>query len=77
MPLPDAIPSVRGRGRQPRRGPDARFADRGYDHHIYRDQVRTRGPLSTDRVPTAQRRKEGGMGSAGPDVDRPQLVPAA
>ncbi len=42
MPLLDAIPAVRGRPGQPRRKPQAVFADRGYDHDIYRDQVRAR-----------------------------------
>ncbi len=39
----DAIPPVRGRVGRPRRKPDSLFADRGYDHDIYRDQVRARG----------------------------------
>jgi hypothetical protein len=43
MPLLDAIPPVRGRVGYPRRKPDSLFADRGYDHDIYRDQVRARG----------------------------------
>ncbi|MFF6984604.1 IS5 family transposase [Streptomyces sp. NPDC008343] len=43
MPLLDAIPPVRGRVGRPRRKPDSLFADRGYDHDIYRDQVRERG----------------------------------
>ncbi len=43
MPLLDAIPPVRGRADRPRRKPQAVFADRGYDHDIYRDQVRARG----------------------------------
>ena len=43
MPLIDAIPPVRGRVGHPRRRPDSLFADRGYDHDIYRDQVRARG----------------------------------
>nr|WP_218924348.1 IS5 family transposase [Streptomyces sp. f51] len=43
MPLLDAIPPVRGRVGHPRRKPDSLFADRGYDHDIYRDQVRARG----------------------------------
>ncbi|MGC0397439.1 transposase [Streptomyces sp. SAI-126] len=43
MPLLDAIPPVRGRVGSPRRRPDSLFADRGYDHDIYRDQVRARG----------------------------------
>ncbi|MFD5779187.1 IS5 family transposase [Streptomyces sp. NPDC126933] len=42
MPLIDAIPPVRGRVGHPRRKPDSLFADRGYDHDIYRDQVRQR-----------------------------------
>jgi transposase len=40
--LLDAIPPVRGRVGPPRRKPDSLFADRGYDHDIYRDQVRAR-----------------------------------
>jgi hypothetical protein len=43
LPLLDAIPPVRGRIGRPRRKPDSLFADRGYDHEIYRDQVRARG----------------------------------
>ncbi|GHA65950.1 hypothetical protein GCM10010372_77160 [Streptomyces tauricus] len=43
LPLLDAIPPVRGRVGHPRRKPDSLFADRGYDHDIYRDQVRARG----------------------------------
>ncbi|MDA5143691.1 IS5 family transposase [Streptomyces sp. AD681] len=42
-PLLDAIPPVRGRVGRPRRKPDSLFADRGYDHDVYRDQVRARG----------------------------------
>ncbi|QYA98884.1 IS5 family transposase [Streptomyces anulatus] len=42
MPLIDAIPPIRGRVGHPRRRPDSLFADRGYDHDIYRDQVRQR-----------------------------------
>lgn len=42
MPLIDAIPPIRGRIGHPRRKPDSLFADRGYDHDIYRDQVRKR-----------------------------------
>ncbi|MEU7329805.1 IS5 family transposase [Streptomyces parvus] len=42
MPLIDAIPPVRGRVGHPRRRPDSLFADRGYDHDVYRDQVRKR-----------------------------------
>ncbi|AYL33979.1 IS5/IS1182 family transposase (plasmid) [Streptomyces fungicidicus] len=40
MPLIDAVPPIRGRIGHPRRKPDSLFADRGYDHDIYRDQVR-------------------------------------
>ncbi len=43
LPLLDAIPPVRGRVGRPRRKPDSLFADRGYDHNIYRDQVSARG----------------------------------
>lgn len=43
LPLPDAIPPVRGRVGHPRRKPDSLFADPGYDHDIYRDQVCARG----------------------------------
>jgi transposase len=43
LPLLDAIPPVRGRVGRPRRKPDSLFADRGYDHDVYRDQVRGRG----------------------------------
>jgi transposase len=42
LPLTDAIPAIRGRRGHPRRKPDSLFADRGYDHDIYRDQVRAR-----------------------------------
>lgn len=42
LPLIDAIPPVRGRRGHPRRKPHSLFADRGYDHDIYRDQVRAR-----------------------------------
>ncbi|GAA2540650.1 hypothetical protein GCM10010423_43500 [Streptomyces levis] len=44
MPLLDAIPPIRGRVGHPCRKPDSLFADRGYDHDIYRNQVRARGP---------------------------------
>ncbi|WP_448323728.1 IS5 family transposase [Streptomyces sp. DSM 41493] len=43
LPLLDAIPPVRGRVGHPRRKPDSLFADRGYDHDIYRNCVRERG----------------------------------
>ncbi|BCK66657.1 hypothetical protein Srufu_006100 [Streptomyces libani subsp. rufus] len=46
LPLLDAIPPVRGRVGRPRRKPDSLFADRGYDHDMYRDQVRARGIVS-------------------------------
>lgn len=42
MPLIDAIPPIRGQVGHPRRSPYSLFADRGYDHDIYRDQVRQR-----------------------------------
>ncbi|OKK12399.1 transposase [Streptomyces sp. CB02400] len=43
LPLLDAIPPVHGRVGRPRRRPDSLFADRGYDHDVYRDQVRACG----------------------------------
>ncbi|MEU9517801.1 MULTISPECIES: IS5 family transposase [unclassified Streptomyces] len=43
LPLLDAIPPVRGRVGRPRRRPHSLFADRGYGHDVYRDQVRARG----------------------------------
>jgi len=43
MPLIEATPPVRGRRGQPRRRPDAIYADRGYDHDKYRRQVRAKG----------------------------------
>lgn len=49
LPLLDAIPPVRGRVGHPRRRPDPLFTDRGYDHDIYRDQVRTRGHRARHR----------------------------
>ncbi|GLP67361.1 hypothetical protein TUSST3_39830 [Streptomyces sp. TUS-ST3] len=54
LPLLDAIPPVRGRVGRPRRRPDSLFADRGYDHDIYRDQVHARGI-----VPAIARRSTG------------------
>ncbi|MFJ8848748.1 IS5 family transposase [Streptomyces cyaneofuscatus] len=42
MPLLDAVPPVRGRPGRPRHKPQSVFADRGYDHDTYRDQVRAR-----------------------------------
>ena len=43
MPPLDAIPPARGRVGPPRHKPDSLFADRSYDHDIYRDQVHARG----------------------------------
>jgi transposase len=43
MPLIHAVPPVRGRRGRPRRRPDRLYADRGYDHDIYRKQVRAVG----------------------------------
>jgi transposase len=43
LPLLNAVPPVRGRVGRPRRRPDSLFADRGYDHDVYRDQVHARG----------------------------------
>jgi len=43
IPLVDAIPPIRGRRGRPRRRPHELFADRGYDHDVYRRQLRARG----------------------------------
>jgi transposase len=43
LPLIQAIPPVRGRRGRPRRRPKTLYADRGYDHDTYRQQVRAAG----------------------------------
>ena len=43
IPLLDAVPPIRGRRGRPRRKPRELFADRGYDHDIYRRRLRARG----------------------------------
>lgn len=43
LPLLDAVPPVRGRRGRPRRRPGRVYADRGYDHDMYRKAVRARG----------------------------------
>ena len=43
LPPVDAVPPIRGRRGRPRRRPRELFADRGYDHDIYRRQLRQRG----------------------------------
>jgi hypothetical protein len=41
IPLIQAVPPIRGkRGQPPRRRPRYLYADRGYDHEVYRDKVR-------------------------------------
>jgi transposase len=40
IPLIEAIPPIRGKRGQPLRRPRQLYADRGYDHEAYRDQVR-------------------------------------
>ncbi|QTD95955.1 Transposase DDE domain protein [Streptomyces cyanogenus] len=42
IPLLDAIPHIRGRGR-PRHRPKRLFGDRGYDYDKYRRLIRARG----------------------------------
>ncbi len=37
------MPPVRGKRGCPRRGPRALYADRGYDHELYRRRLRERG----------------------------------
>ena len=46
IPLVDAIPPIRGRRGRPRRRPRPLFADRGYDHDLYRRPPRQRGITS-------------------------------
>ena len=43
LPLIHAVPPIRGKRGRPRQRPDALYADRGYDHDIYRRQVRDLG----------------------------------
>ncbi|GAA3235212.1 IS5 family transposase [Streptomyces thermocoprophilus] len=43
LPYRDVIPPVRGRVGRPRRKPDSLFADHGYDHDSYSNQVHERG----------------------------------
>ncbi|MFF3878350.1 IS5 family transposase [Streptomyces sp. NPDC001978] len=43
LPLIHAVPPIRGKRGRPRRRPGAVYADRGYDHDIYRRQVRDLG----------------------------------
>src|SRR5512135_171641 len=43
LPLLDAVPPVRGRRGRPRRRPARVYADRGYDHDVYRNAVRAKG----------------------------------
>lgn len=51
LPLLDKVPPVAGTVGRPRKRPDLLFADRGYDHDIYRRQVRQRGirPVIAER----------------------------
>lgn len=39
IPLPQAVPPVRGKRASPRRRPDVALGDRGYDHDKYRRPV--------------------------------------
>ncbi|MGW8881277.1 transposase [Streptomyces mirabilis] len=43
LPLIHAVPPTGGKRGHPRQRPDVRYADRGYDHNIYRRQVRELG----------------------------------
>ncbi|MGW5263452.1 hypothetical protein ACWEQG_20975 [Microbispora sp. NPDC004025] len=43
MPLPEAIPPVRGKHGRPRQHPDVVLGDRGYDRGKYRKLVRALG----------------------------------
>ena len=52
MLLLEAIPPVRGRPGRPKRRPQRVVADRGYDHELYRRQIRALGvtPLIARRA---------------------------
>jgi transposase len=43
LPLVDGLPPVRGKRGRPRRKPRTLYADRGYDHDLYRRRLRERG----------------------------------
>jgi len=43
LPLIHAVPPIRGKRGRPRQRPGVLYADRGYDHDIYRRQVRELG----------------------------------
>ncbi|MFJ9130363.1 IS5 family transposase [Streptomyces sp. NPDC102340] len=51
LPLLDKVPPVAGTVGRPHKRPDLLFADRGYDHDIYRRRVRQRGirPVIAER----------------------------
>lgn len=53
LPLIHAVPPIRGKRGRPRQHPDLLYADRGYDHDIYRRQVCDLGirPLIARRAP--------------------------
>ncbi|MFF2124455.1 transposase [Streptomyces olivochromogenes] len=40
IPLIQAVPPIRGKRGRPLRRPEHLYADRGYDHEVYRDKVR-------------------------------------
>ncbi|EXU61731.1 hypothetical protein Z951_45590 [Streptomyces sp. PRh5] len=42
LPLVDGLPPVRGKRGRPHLKPGALYADRGYDHDIYRGRLRER-----------------------------------
>lgn len=42
-PLIQAVPPIRGKRGRPRRRPEKVYTNRGYDHDVYRDQVRALG----------------------------------
>lgn len=51
LPLIHAVPPIRGKRGRLRQRPDVLYADRGYDHNVYRGQVRELGirPLMARR----------------------------
>ncbi|GGT01834.1 hypothetical protein GCM10010270_86890 [Streptomyces violaceus] len=52
LPLIHAVPPIRGKRGRPSQRPDVRYADRGYDHNVYRRQARELGirPLIARRA---------------------------
>ncbi|WP_406433594.1 transposase [Streptomyces sp. NBC_01589] len=61
LPLIHAVPPIRGKRGRPRQRPDVLYADRGYDHNIYRRQVRELGHPPAHRPARHRARKRPGQ----------------